>query len=151
MENSIQQASQIGTEESRGREEPQREQSEGSNAQLAASTGLRSTRATARHAEVSDGGTSSVSELCSLLKTHLASRNRPVLVHRPYIPLNISIRAYTFDSKHCSTRHILNSPDRNTDLASDHICFRRTMMQESTVLGSLNKEESSADQYPRNA
>src|SRR5438552_631707 len=70
--NSAQHASQIGTEESCGRGEPQREQSEGRRAQLAASRRLRSTRATARHAEVPDGGTSSVSEFRSLLKTHLA-------------------------------------------------------------------------------
>jgi len=39
--------------------------------QLTASMGLRSTRDTARHLEISDGGTSSVSERESLLKTHL--------------------------------------------------------------------------------
>src|SRR5208282_1189031 len=35
------------------------------------SRGLRSTRATARHLEISDGGTSNVSEPESLRKTHL--------------------------------------------------------------------------------
>ncbi|MGB6781530.1 MAG: hypothetical protein WBE36_05680, partial [Terracidiphilus sp.] len=49
---SIQQTSQIGAWESRGRGEPHRAQQEGSKAQAAASTGLRSTRTTARHAEV---------------------------------------------------------------------------------------------------
>ncbi|MGB7987203.1 MAG: hypothetical protein WCF54_18720 [Terracidiphilus sp.] len=38
-----------------------------------ASAGLRSTRATARQREVSEGGTSNVSEPESLRKTHLAS------------------------------------------------------------------------------
>jgi len=68
---SDQQASQIGAEESCGSGEPQRVQEAGRNAQLTASTGLRSTRATARQAEVSDGGTSNVSEPESLRKTHL--------------------------------------------------------------------------------
>jgi hypothetical protein len=39
--------------------------------QETASMGLRSTRDTARHLEISDGGTSSVHELESLRKTHL--------------------------------------------------------------------------------
>ena len=39
--------------------------------QPTASRGLRSTRATARHLEISDGGTSNVSEPESLRKTHL--------------------------------------------------------------------------------
>ena len=69
--NSVQQASQIGTEESCGRGEPQRGQKAGRRAQPKASMGLRSTRATARQREVSDGGTSSVSEPESLRKTHL--------------------------------------------------------------------------------
>src|SRR5215472_8639214 len=72
--NSAQQGSQIGTVEMCGRGKPQRVQQAGSNAQLAASTGLRSTRATARHAEVPEGGTSSVSAFGSLLKTHLSSQ-----------------------------------------------------------------------------
>jgi hypothetical protein len=42
-------------------------------AQPNASMGLRSTRATARQREVSEGGTSNVSEPESLRKTHLAS------------------------------------------------------------------------------
>jgi hypothetical protein len=70
--NSVQQTSQIGTEESRGSGEPQRAQEAGRRAQLKASTGLRSTRATARQRVVSDGGTSIVSEPESLRKTHLA-------------------------------------------------------------------------------
>ena len=69
--NSIQHASQIGTEEICGRGEPQRVQKAGRRAQLKASMGLRSTRATARQREVSDGGTSNVSEPESLRKTHL--------------------------------------------------------------------------------
>jgi len=76
MGNSIQHASQIGTEESCGRGEPQREQEAGRRAQLKASMGLRSTRATARQREVSDGGTSSVSEPEFLRKTHLSSQQR---------------------------------------------------------------------------
>ena len=76
MGNSIQQASQIGTEESCGRGKPQREHEAGRRAQLKASMGLRSTRATARHREVSDGGTSIVSEPESLRKTHLSLRKR---------------------------------------------------------------------------
>src|ERR1039458_2872605 len=67
--NSVQQASQIGTEESCGRGEPQRVQNAGRRAQPKASMGLRSTRATARQREVSDGGTSNVSEPESLRKT----------------------------------------------------------------------------------
>ena len=69
---SIQQALQIGAEESCGRGEPQRAQEAGKRAQPKASMGLRSTRATARQREVSDGGTSNVSEQESLLKTHLS-------------------------------------------------------------------------------
>jgi hypothetical protein len=69
--NSVQQTSQIGTRESRGKGEPQRAQNAGRRAQPKASTGLRSTRATARHREVSDGGTSNVSEPEFLRKTHL--------------------------------------------------------------------------------
>ncbi len=70
---SDQQTSQIGTEESCGRGEPQREQVAGRRAQPKASMGLRSTRATARHREVCDGGRSYVMEPKALLKTHLAS------------------------------------------------------------------------------
>jgi hypothetical protein len=70
---SAQQTSQIGMEESRGRGEPQREHVAGRRVQVAASTGLRSTRTTARHRVVSDGGTSNVSEPESLRKTHLNS------------------------------------------------------------------------------
>ena len=69
--NSAQQTSQIGTVESRGRGEPQRVQEAGRRAQLKASMGLRSTRATARQREISDGGTSNVSEPVSQRKTHL--------------------------------------------------------------------------------
>jgi len=69
--NSVQQAAQIGTEEKCGRGEPHREQKPGRRAQPTASMGLRRTRATARQREVSDGGTSSVSEPESLRKTHL--------------------------------------------------------------------------------
>ena len=64
----------MGTEESCGRGEPQRTQGAGKRAQLTASMGLRSTRATARQREVSEGGTSNVSEPESLRKTHLTSR-----------------------------------------------------------------------------
>ena len=68
-----QQRSQIGMEESCGRGEPQSEQEAGRRAQPTASTGLRSTRTTARHLVVSDGGTSNVMEPESLRKTHLNS------------------------------------------------------------------------------
>jgi len=75
---SAQQASQIGADERSGRGEPQRAQTEGSKTQPTASMGLRSTRATARQAEVPDGGTLSISALGSLLKTHLSQgRWRP--------------------------------------------------------------------------
>jgi len=67
----IQQDSQIGTEEICGSGEPQRVQQAGNSAQPTASTGLRRTRATARQREVSEGGTSNVSEPESLRKTHL--------------------------------------------------------------------------------
>ena len=45
-------------------------------AQPRASRGLRSTRATARHRLTSDGGTSNVSDLESLRKTHLTLGRR---------------------------------------------------------------------------
>lgn len=45
-------------------------------AQPSASRGLRSTRATARHRLTSDGGTSNVSDLESLRKTHLTLGKR---------------------------------------------------------------------------
>src|SRR5947209_14955023 len=80
MGTSIQQTSQIGTEERRGRGEPQRAQPEGRKAQLAASSGLRRTRATARHVEVLDG-TSNVSEPESLRKTHLTGGEA---IHPPH-------------------------------------------------------------------
>jgi hypothetical protein len=71
----------MGTEERCGRGEPQRAQQAGRRAQLKASTGLRSTRAIARQREVSDGGTSNVSEPESLSKTNLpalgATRRAP--------------------------------------------------------------------------
>jgi hypothetical protein len=54
--------------------------------------GLRSTRATARQREVSDGGTSSVSEPESLRKTHLSSQQRSNHKRNPasiYTPLNL--------------------------------------------------------------
>ncbi len=83
-ETSVQQASQIGAEERCGSGEPHRLQEEGKRAQLTASRGLRSTRATARHAEVSDGGTSNVSEPESLRKTHLAWTEEPLKnTHNP--------------------------------------------------------------------
>jgi len=63
----------MGTDERCGRGEPQRTHEAGKRAQLMASAGLRSTRATARQREVSEGGTSNVSEPESLRKTHLAS------------------------------------------------------------------------------
>ncbi len=71
--NSVQQTWQMGTEERCGRGEPQRTHEAGKRAQLKASMGLRSTRATARQREVSEGGRSKVSEPESLRKTHLAS------------------------------------------------------------------------------
>lgn len=61
----------MGTEERRGKGEPQKGQDAGRMAQLKASTGLRNTRATARHAEDPELGTSTVSEPEFLLKTHL--------------------------------------------------------------------------------
>jgi hypothetical protein len=74
--NSLQQTAQIGAVESCGKGEPHRLQDAGRRAQLIASMGLRSTRATARQREVCDGGTSNVSEPESLRKTHLTSRWR---------------------------------------------------------------------------
>jgi len=79
-----QQTSQIGTEESRGRGEPHSEHEAGRRAQLTASTGLRSTRATARHRVVSDGGTSNVSEPESLRKTHLDSESAKTALRAQY-------------------------------------------------------------------
>src|SRR3954453_19365044 len=75
---SAQQASQIGADERSGRGEPQRAQPEGSKTQPIASTGLRRTRTTARHAEVPDGGTLSVSAFGSLRKTHLVEEKGPM-------------------------------------------------------------------------
>src|SRR5271165_454048 len=80
---SIQHTSQIGTEESCGRGEPQREHEAGNRTDPTASRGLRSTRATARHADVCDadvsaGGSSIVSEPESLRKTHLDSKGAAV-------------------------------------------------------------------------
>ena len=66
LEISDQQASQIGTEERRGRGEPQRAQGAGRRVEPIASDietrGLRSTRAMARQRDVSDSGPSIVSE-----------------------------------------------------------------------------------------
>jgi hypothetical protein len=73
-ENSVQQTGQIGAEESCGRGEPQRAQGDVRRAQLKLSMGLRSTRTTARHRVVSDGGTSVVRKPVSLWKTHLARK-----------------------------------------------------------------------------
>lgn len=77
MGNSIQQTSQIGTRESRGRSAPQREQEAGKSVQLKLSKGLRSTRTTARQRVVGDGGTSLTAMRESLWKTHLAIAQRP--------------------------------------------------------------------------
>jgi hypothetical protein len=85
VENSDQQTVQIGTEESRGRGQPQREQEAGRRAQLKLSMGLRSTRTTARHRVVSDGGTSVIRTPESLWKTHLASGRRQMLPVAPSI------------------------------------------------------------------
>lgn len=71
--NSSQQASQIGTKERRGSEEPQRTQEAGRSVQPRLSRGLRSTRTTARHREVSESGTSVLRMPESWKKTHLAS------------------------------------------------------------------------------
>lgn len=71
--NSPQHGKQIGIKESRGRGEPQRAQEEGRRMQLKLSKGLRSTRTTARHQMVSDGGTMVVLAPLTLWKTHLAS------------------------------------------------------------------------------
>ena len=76
VENSAQQTSQIGTEDSRGKGEPQRAQEEGNKAQPRASSGLRSTRATARQREMPGGETAIVSEPESWLKTHLTHGQR---------------------------------------------------------------------------
>jgi hypothetical protein len=89
---SVQQASQIGAEERCGKGEPQRAQGAGRNAQLTASMGLRSTRATARHAEVSDGGTSNVRDAESLRKTHLISREAEMKKDSATLHSPISIR-----------------------------------------------------------
>lgn len=74
--NSVQQTSQIGARESRGRSEPQREQEVGKRVQLKLSRGLRSTRTTARQRVVCDGGTSLTALRESLWKTHLAVAQR---------------------------------------------------------------------------
>ena len=80
--NSVQQTSQIGTEESRGRSEPHREQEAGSSVQLKLSKGLRSTRTTARQLVVADGGTWFAVMTESLRKTHLAWGAMPLHVAR---------------------------------------------------------------------
>ena len=76
--NSVQQTSQMGTKESRGRGEPHKEQGAGKKVQLKLSKGLRSTRTTARQRVVSDGGTPVAAMRESLWKTHLAQRIMPV-------------------------------------------------------------------------
>src|SRR3954452_21447057 len=86
--NSAQQLSQTGADDRSGKEEPQRVQTAGSKAQLAASMGLRSTRTTARHAEVPEGGTSTVSALGVLLKTHLSGRKPAVA---SFLPLFLTL------------------------------------------------------------
>lgn len=104
---SIQQASQIGTEERCGRGESQRAQEAGKRAQPSASMGLRSTRATARQREVSDGGTSNVSDFKSLRKTHLTLGRRA----EPSAPLRTSIRG-TEEGLHGGAAHA----DQNSGL-----------------------------------
>ena len=96
---SVQQTSQIGTEEKRGRGEPQREQEAGRRAQPTASRGLRSTRATARHREVSDGGTSNVSEPESLRKTHLTWAARTMRKCRACVTYIYSLFTYLLASQ----------------------------------------------------
>lgn len=64
----------MGVEERRGREEPQRVHEAGRIAQAKASTGLRSTRTTARQRDVPDDGKWNAIEPELLLKTHLAGR-----------------------------------------------------------------------------
>lgn len=93
--NSAQQASQIGTEVNRGRGLPQRAQGEGNRAQPRASTGLRSTRTTARQPACGDGGNSIMRELESLRKTHLTRDRRRKLhvVTPPVYALNSARRA----------------------------------------------------------
>ena len=86
--NSVQQTSQIGTGERCGRGEPQRAQPAGKSAQPIVSSGLRSTRATARHAEVSEGGTSSVSEPGSLKTApHIRNSRSKFYATSPYLYL----------------------------------------------------------------
>lgn len=70
---SVQQTAQIGTEESRGSREPQREHEAGRSVQPKLSMGLRSTRTTARHRWVSEVGTTFALASEVLWKTHLAS------------------------------------------------------------------------------
>jgi hypothetical protein len=76
-ENSDQQTGQIGTEESCGKDWPQRSHEAGSRAQLKLSIGLRSTRTTARQRVVCARGTSAMRMAVSLEKTHLASGQKP--------------------------------------------------------------------------
>jgi hypothetical protein len=68
--------------------------------QRSASRGLRSTRTTARHRLISDGGTSNVSDFKSLRKTHLTLGRRA----EPSAPLRISIRG-TQDGLHGRAGH----------------------------------------------
>lgn len=61
----------MGTRFRRNRGLPQWAQGEGNSAQERLSTGLRSTRTTARHAEVSDGGRPTAKGSVRVEKAHL--------------------------------------------------------------------------------
>ena len=87
--NSAQQDGQTGTRENCGMGKPQRTQGAGSKAQPSASSGLRSTRTTARQRDEPEGRATSGRESERLWKTHLTCSQR----HSYARLLTVSIRA----------------------------------------------------------
>lgn len=96
---SDQQAAQIGAEESCGRRDPQREQEVGKIVQAIASNGLRSTRDTARHLEISDGVASNVSEPESLRKTHLSREAVAITATHPQYTVGVKCKPISGSSR----------------------------------------------------
>jgi hypothetical protein len=123
--NSVQQMSQIGIAESRGREEPQRAQEAGRSAQLKLSTGLRSTRTTARQRVVCDGRTPVKRMHASLWKTHLAHGRDRIAAPRG---------KYTASTIHASRANLRFRFDRKAG--------RRSLLENRsipTIAGSENR------------
>lgn len=97
---SDQQAAQIGANESCGRRYPQREHEAGKIVQASASRGLRSTRDTARHLEISDGVASNVSEPRSLRKTHLSREAVAITATHPQYTVGVKLEPISGSLEH---------------------------------------------------